>query len=905
MFERFTDRARRVVVLAQDEARELNHNYIGTEHILLGLISEGDGVAAKALESMGISLDAVRSEVVDIIGRGSQPPSGHVPFTPRAKKVLEYSLREALQLGHKYIGTEHLLLGLIREGEGVAAQVLVKLGADLPRVRQQVIQLLSGFQGDESDGSPEQRPVGATSGARVQEGNHQSGSLVLDQFGRNLTVAAREGKLDPVIGREKEIERIMQVLSRRTKNNPVLIGEPGVGKTAVVEGLALDIVNGRVPETLKDKQLYSLDLGSLVAGSRYRGDFEERLKKVLKEINQRGDIILFIDEIHTLVGAGAAEGAIDAASILKPKLARGELQTIGATTLDEYRKHIEKDAALERRFQPVNVPEPSVDLTIEILRGVRDKYEAHHRVSISDKALVAAATLSDRYINDRFLPDKAVDLIDEAGARMRIKRMTAPADLQEIDSKIADVRRQKEAAIDEQDFEKAAGLRDKERKLGEERREREKKWRAGESDTIAEIGEEQIAEVLASWTGIPVFKLTEEESSRLLRMEDELHKRIIGQEEAVSAVSRAIRRTRAGLKDPKRPSGSFIFAGPSGVGKTELSKALAEFLFGEEDALIQIDMGEFHDRFTASRLFGAPPGYVGYEEGGQLTEKVRRKPFSVVLFDEIEKAHKEIYNTLLQVLEDGRLTDSQGRVVDFKNTVLIFTSNLGTSDISKAVGMGFSGVGEADEDGKYERMKDKVHDELKKHFRPEFLNRIDEIVVFKQLSQAEIVQMVDLMLARVSDQLGEKRITMEISDRAKNLLAKRGFDPVLGARPLRRTIQREIEDQLSEKILYGEVGLGETVFIDVEGWDGESKDVDKAKFTFTNKGKAGNVDADGGALADSEEDKDVLGNADGTLSVEADDIEGAADQAAAEAEVDSDDDGHNPPPAGAGAGQSL
>ena len=886
MFERFTDRARRVVVLAQDEARELNHNYIGTEHILLGLISEGDGVAAKALESMGISLDAVRSEVVDIIGRGSQPPSGHVPFTPRAKKVLEYSLREALQLGHKYIGTEHLLLGLIREGEGVAAQVLVKLGADLPRVRQQVIQLLSGFQGDESDGSPEQRPVGATSGARVQEGNHQSGSLVLDQFGRNLTVAAREGKLDPVIGREKEIERIMQVLSRRTKNNPVLIGEPGVGKTAVVEGLALDIVNGRVPETLKDKQLYSLDLGSLVAGSRYRGDFEERLKKVLKEINQRGDIILFIDEIHTLVGAGAAEGAIDAASILKPKLARGELQTIGATTLDEYRKHIEKDAALERRFQPVNVPEPSVDLTIEILRGVRDKYEAHHRVSISDKALVAAATLSDRYINDRFLPDKAVDLIDEAGARMRIKRMTAPADLQEIDSKIADVRRQKEAAIDEQDFEKAAGLRDKERKLGEERREREKKWRAGESDTIAEIGEEQIAEVLASWTGIPVFKLTEEESSRLLRMEDELHKRIIGQEEAVSAVSRAIRRTRAGLKDPKRPSGSFIFAGPSGVGKTELSKALAEFLFGEEDALIQIDMGEFHDRFTASRLFGAPPGYVGYEEGGQLTEKVRRKPFSVVLFDEIEKAHKEIYNTLLQVLEDGRLTDSQGRVVDFKNTVLIFTSNLGTSDISKAVGMGFSGVGEADEDGKYERMKDKVHDELKKHFRPEFLNRIDEIVVFKQLSQAEIVQMVDLMLARVSDQLDEKRITMEISDRAKNLLAKRGFDPVLGARPLRRTIQREIVVQLSEKILYGEVGLGETVFIDVEGWDGESKDVDKAKFTFTNKGKAGNVDADGGALGESEEDKDVLGSADGTLSVEADDIEGAADQAAAEVESD-------------------
>ncbi|MBP2331630.1 ATP-dependent Clp protease ATP-binding subunit [Corynebacterium freneyi] len=879
MFERFTDRARRVVVLAQDEARELNHNYIGTEHILLGLISEGDGVAAKALESMGISLEAVRSEVVDIIGRGAQPPSGHIPFTPRAKKVLEYSLREALQLGHKYIGTEHILLGLIREGEGVAAQVLVKLGADLPRVRQQVIQLLSGFQGGDSDGAgggPEQRPVGATSGQRVADGNHQAGSLVLDQFGRNLTVAAREGKLDPVVGREKEIERIMQVLSRRTKNNPVLIGEPGVGKTAVVEGLALDIVNGRVPETLKDKQLYSLDLGSLVAGSRYRGDFEERLKKVLKEINQRGDIILFIDEIHTLVGAGAAEGAIDAASILKPKLARGELQTIGATTLDEYRKHIEKDAALERRFQPVNVPEPSVDLTIEILKGLRDKYEQHHRVSITDQALVAAATLSDRYINDRFLPDKAVDLIDEAGARMRIKRMTAPADLQEIDGRIADVRREKEAAIDAQDFEKAAGLRDTERKLGEERREKEKKWRSGESDTITEVGEEQIAEVLANWTGIPVFKLTEEESSRLLRMEEELHKRIIGQDEAVQAVSRAIRRTRAGLKDPKRPSGSFIFAGPSGVGKTELSKALAEFLFGDEDSLIQIDMGEFHDRFTASRLFGAPPGYVGYEEGGQLTEKVRRKPFSVVLFDEIEKAHKEIYNTLLQVLEDGRLTDAQGRVVDFKNTVLIFTSNLGTQDISKAVGMGFSGVGEQDADGQYERMKGKVHDELKKHFRPEFLNRIDEIVVFKQLSREEIVEMVDLMLARVSEQLKEKRITMEVTDKAKNLLAKRGFDPVLGARPLRRTIQREIEDQLSEKILYGQIGMGETVRVDVDGWDGESEGTD-ATFTFTT------TSTDGADVPDELDGLEAMGNAEGTIDSGAGDVIDAAEAAIEEA----------------------
>ena len=845
MFERFTDRARRVIVLAQEEARSFNHNYIGTEHILLGLIQEGECVAAKALESMGISLEAVRQEVEEIIGRGSQPHVGHIPFTPRAKKVLELSLREGLQMGHKYIGTEFLLLGLIREGEGVAAQVLVKLGADLPRVRQQVIQLLSGYEGGEG-GTPEAPQqssgsdavgAGASPGGRVQSSvGERSNSLVLDQFGRNLTQAARDGKLDPVVGREKEIERVMQVLSRRTKNNPVLIGEPGVGKTAVVEGLALDIVNGKVPETLKDKQLYSLDLGSLVAGSRYRGDFEERLKKVLKEINQRGDIILFIDEIHTLVGAGAAEGAIDAASLLKPKLARGELQTIGATTLDEYRKHIEKDAALERRFQPVQVPEPSVELTIDILKGLRDRYEAHHRVSITDGALAAAANLSDRYINDRYLPDKAVDLIDEAGARMRIKRMTAPAGLREVDERIAAVRREKEAAIDAQDFEKAAGLRDQERRLGEERSEKEKQWRAGDLEEIAEVGEEQIAEVLGTWTGIPVFKLTEEESSRLLHMEEELHKRIIGQDDAVKSVSRAIRRTRAGLKDPRRPSGSFIFAGPSGVGKTELSKALAEFLFGEDDALIQIDMGEFHDRFTASRLFGAPPGYVGYEEGGQLTEKVRRKPFSVVLFDEIEKAHKEIYNTLLQVLEDGRLTDGQGRVVDFKNTVLIFTSNLGAQDISKAVGMGFSSVGETDAEGQYERMKQKVNDELKKHFRPEFLNRIDDIVVFHQLTQEEIIKMVDLLVGRVSKALKAKDMDLELTDNAKKLLAKRGFDPVLGARPLRRTIQREIEDVLSEKILFGEVGAGEIITVDVDNWDGESKGTE-AQFTFTPRPK--------------------------------------------------------------------
>ena len=821
----------------------LNHNYIGTEHILLGLIHEGEGVAAKALESMGISLEDVRREVEEIIGHGSQPHTGHIPFTPRAKKVLELSLREGLQMGHKYIGTEFLLLGLIREGEGVAAQVLIKLGADLPRVRQQVIQLLSGYEGGngENDGQSQGGPVGAGAGAGAGLGGRtapsgageRSNSLVLDQFGRNLTQAAKDGKLDPVVGRDSEIERIMQVLSRRTKNNPVLIGEPGVGKTAVVEGLALDIVNGKVPETLKDKQLYSLDLGSLVAGSRYRGDFEERLKKVLKEINQRGDIILFIDEIHTLVGAGAAEGAIDAASLLKPKLARGELQTIGATTLDEYRKHIEKDAALERRFQPVKVDEPSLDDTILILKGLRDKYEAHHRVSYTDEALKAAASLSDRYINDRFLPDKAVDLLDEAGARMRIKRMTAPEGLREVDDRIAEVRREKEAAIDAQDFEKAAGLRDKERKLGEERAEKEKQWRSGDLEEIAEVGEEQIAEVLAHWTGIPVLKLTEKESSRLLHMEDELHKRIIGQDEAVKAVSRAIRRTRAGLKDPRRPSGSFIFAGPSGVGKTELSKSLANFLFGSDDDLIQIDMGEFHDRFTASRLFGAPPGYVGYEEGGQLTEKVRRKPFSVVLFDEIEKAHKEIYNTLLQVLEDGRLTDGQGRIVDFKNTVLIFTSNLGTQDISKAVGLGFSGSSETDSDAQYERMKNKVNDELKKHFRPEFLNRIDEIVVFHQLTQEQIVEMVELLIGRVEKQLAERDMGIELTQKAKDLLAKRGFDPVLGARPLRRTIQREIEDQLSEKILFGEIGAGEIITVDVENWDGESKDNSSATFTFS------------------------------------------------------------------------
>ena len=818
MFERFTDRARRVVVLAQEEARMLNHNYIGTEHILLGLIHEGEGVAAKGLEALGISLEGVRAQVEEIIGQGQQAPSGHIPFTPRAKKVLELSLREALQLGHNYIGTEHILLGLIREGEGVAAQVLVKLGADLNRVRQQVIQLLSGYQGKEA----------------VQTGGPAEGtpstSLVLDQFGRNLTQAAREGKLDPVIGRENEIERVMQVLSRRTKNNPVLIGEPGVGKTAVVEGLAQAIYKNDVPETLKDKQLYSLDLGALVAGSRYRGDFEERLKKVLKEIKTRGDIILFIDEIHTLVGAGAAEGAIDAASILKPMLARGELQTIGATTLDEYRKHVEKDAALERRFQPIQVKEPSVAHTIEILKGLRDRYETHHRVSITDGALAAAANMADRYVSDRFLPDKAIDLIDEAGSRLRIKRMTAPAELREFDDKIASARKEKESAIDGQDFELAATLRDKEKNLIAEKHEAEKNWKATDLDKVTEVDEELIAQVLSLSTGIPVFKLTEEETARLLRMEDELHNRVIGQDQAIKALSQAIRRTRAGLKDPRRPGGSFIFAGPSGVGKTELSRTLASFLFGDQDALIQLDMSEYSERHTASRLFGAPPGYVGYDEGGQLTEKVRRRPFSVVLFDEIEKAHPDIFNSLLQVLEDGRLTDSQGRTVDFKNTVIIMTTNLGTRDISKSLGLGFAN---SDDDlTNYERMKGKVSDELKSHFRPEFLNRIDDIIVFHQLTKPQIIQIVDLMLKNLDDRLHAKDMGIELTPAAKDLLAERGYDPLLGARPLRRVIQREIEDGLSERILFGELKPGEIIVVDVEGEGAE------AAFTFKGAPKA-------------------------------------------------------------------
>ncbi len=825
MFERFTDRARRVVVLAQEEARLLSHSYIGTEHILLGLIHEGEGVAAKALESLGISLEAVRNQVEEIIGQGGTSPSGHIPFTPRAKKVLELSLREALQLGHNYIGTEHILLGLIREGEGVAAQVLVKLGADLSRVRQQVIQLLSGYQGGAQGKGEPQAAAAGTQGKEDTPGD-KGNSQILDQFGRNLTQLAREKKLDPVIGRARELERVMQILSRRTKNNPVLIGEPGVGKTAIVEGLAQKIVSNDIPDTLRNKQLYTLDLGALVAGSRYRGDFEERLKKVLKEIKTRGDIVLFIDEIHTLVGAGAAEGAIDAASILKPMLARGELQTIGATTLDEYRKHLEKDAALERRFQPVRVEEPTLAMTIEILKGVREKYEAHHRVTITDQAIVAAANLSDRYISDRHLPDKAIDLIDEAGARLRIKRMGTPPDLKEIERKLTEVQEAKKRAVEEQQFEEAGRLRDQEKSLLDEKSIKEAEVKASGVDLFDEVDEEAIAEVLSIWTGIPVYKLTEEETAKLLNMEAELHKRIIGQENAIRAVSQSVRRTRAGLKDPKRPSGSFIFLGPTGVGKTELAKTLAEFLFGDENSLIALDMSEYMEKHTVSRLVGAPPGYVGYEEGGQLTEAVRRKPFSVVLFDEIEKAHPDVFNTLLQILEEGRLTDSQGRTVDFRNTVLIMTSNLGTADLRKA-NVGFTKVDSA---MSYERMKDKVNEALKTHFRPEFLNRIDEVIVFHELAREEVMQMVDLMTKRLTGQLEGQGLGIELTQSAKELLAEKGYDPQLGARPLRRAIQRMIEDVLSEKILYKEFHAGDIIVVDTED-DPDKPAEKKLKFT--------------------------------------------------------------------------
>jgi len=805
MFERFTEKARRVVVYAQEEARMLNQNYIGTEHLLLGLIREQDGIAAKALESLDVSVEDVHQQVEELIGRGTYVPTGHIPFTPRAKKVLELSLREALQLGHNYIGTEHILLGLIREGEGVAAQVLLSLGADLEKVRSAVIQLLSGYYGKQTEPGEERR------GGRGGE------AALLDEFGRNLTRAASEGKLDPVVGREQEIERVMQILSRRTKNNPVLIGEPGVGKTAVVEGLAQRISADEVPETLSEKQLYTLDLAALVAGSKYRGEFEDRLKKVMKEIRERGDIILFVDEMHTLVGAGAAEGAIDAASIIKPALARGELQTIGATTLDEYRKYVEKDPALERRFQPIMVGEPSVRETIEILYGLRDRYEAHHRVSITDAAVDAAANLADRYISDRFLPDKAIDLIDEAGSKMRIKMMTAPPGVREVDERLKQVRQEKEAAIEAQEFEKAASLRDREKQVLAEKRAMEEEWRKPEAQRLVEVTEREIADIVSMWTGIPVASLTEEETQKLLRMEASIHERIVGQDEAVTAISRAIRRTRAGLKDPARPAGSFIFLGPSGVGKTELAKALAAFLFGNEDALISLDMSEYMEKHTVSRLVGSPPGYVGFDEGGQLTEAVRRRPYSVVLFDEIEKAHPDVFNVLLQIFEEGRLTDAHGRKVDFKNVILIMTSNLGARDIVKGQTLGFS----AQESGAlaYDTLKERVTGELKKVFRPEFLNRVDEVIVFHDLTSEEIMSIVDLMFARLRDQLLAQGIGIQLTPAARELLAREGFDPALGARPLRRAIQRLVEDPLSEQLLAGEWLPGEVVLVDLE--DGE------------------------------------------------------------------------------------
>ncbi len=809
MFERFTDRARRVIVLAQEEARALQHNYIGTEHLLLGLIREGEGVAAKALEAKGVTLEDTRKQVEEMIGKGNAAPNGHIPFTPHAKQVLELSLREALQLGHSYIGTEHILLGLIREGEGVGTQVLIKMDVDLGELRSTTIDMIRGNAG----GTDDKGDLANAGG--VQDKHAQSGSAILDQFGRNLTAEAADGKLDPVIGRSAEIERVMVVLSRRTKNNPVLIGEPGVGKTAVVEGLAQKIVAGDVPETLRGKQVYSLDLGSMVAGSRYRGDFEERLKKVLKEIKTRGDIVLFIDEIHTIVGAGSADGALGASDMLKPMLARGELQTIGATTTDEYRKFIEKDAALERRFQPIQVAEPSIAETIEILKGLRARYENHHHVTITDGALQSAAELSSRYIQDRNLPDKAIDLIDEAGARLRIKRLTAPPELKELDARVDRIAKEKDQAIKDQEFEKAAELRDSQEKLEAERKEKEKAWREGESDVRMVVDEDVIAQVISQSTGIPVFKLTQAESKKLLGMEAELHKRIIGQDEAVSALSRSIRRTRVGLKDPKRPAGSFIFAGPTGVGKTELAKTLAQFLFDDEDALIRVDMSEFSEKYAASRLFGAPPGYVGYEEGGELTEKVRRKPFSVVLFDEIEKAHPDIFNTLLQVLDDGHLTDGQGRKVDFKNTIIILTTNLGTRDIAKAANTGFN-LGNNTETS-YQRMKDQVSNELKQQFRPEFLNRLDDIIVFRQLTEPQVRQIVDLDVQQLNDRLFERHMELDLTDKAKDLLAQKGFDPLLGARPLRRVIQRDIEDAVSEKILMGELNDNERVIVDADG----------------------------------------------------------------------------------------
>src|SRR5579871_5873959 len=816
MFERFTERARQVVVLAQEEARTLKHNYIGTEHILLGLLREEEGLAARVLESLDITVERVRGQVVRIVGSGEEVTSGQIPFTPRAKKVLELALREALSLGHNYSGTEHILLGLVRENEGVAARILLDFDAHTETIRNEVIRMLSG---------PGSRQRGAGAGAAAgagQQGEGKKSSKLLDQFGRNLTKLAADGKLDPVVGRETEIERIMQILSRRTKNNPVLVGEPGVGKTAVVEGLAQRITNADVPELLKGKQIYTLDLAALVAGSKYRGEFEERLKKVMKEITQRGDIILFIDELHNLVGAGAAEGAIDAASILKPALARSELQTIGATTLEEYRKYLERDSALERRFQKIAVDQPSTEETVQILKGLRDRYEQHHKVNITDEALEAAAELADRYISDRFLPDKAIDLIDEAASRMRIKSMTSPPVYRELEDEIEETRRAKEEAIENQEFEKAANLRDKERRLTQRKRELAEQWEAGESTERPSIGEEEIADIVSMWTGIPVFKLTEAETAKLMRMEEELHKRVIGQHPAIEVVSKAIRRSRAGLKDPKRPTGSFIFLGPSGVGKTELARTLAEFLFGDEDTMIRIDMSEYMEKHAVSRLVGSPPGYIGYDEGGQLTEAVRRKPYCVLLLDEIEKAHPDVFNILLQILEDGRLTDAQGRTVDFRHCIVIMTSNIGASEISRQFNIGFSTVEE--ETGiSYDDMKGRIMGELKKVFRPEFLNRIDEVIVFHKLTKDQIKEIVDLLLQRIRESMADRALQLELSDEAKDMLAEKGWDPTMGARPLRRAIQRYIEDPLADFVLRSQVPEGSTVMVEAPTEDGDGE----------------------------------------------------------------------------------
>ncbi|RKN65165.1 ATP-dependent protease ATP-binding subunit ClpC [Paenibacillus ginsengarvi] len=795
MFGRFTERAQKVLALAQEEAVRLGHNNIGTEHILLGLIREGESIAAKALIALGLSLEKIQDEVESLIGRGQEQPS-NIAYTPRAKKVIELSMDEARKLGHTYVGTEHILLGLIREGEGVAARVLNNLGVSLNKARQQVLQLL---------GSSEAVSSSHSTPANVN-------TPTLDGLARDLTASAKEGNLDPVIGRAKEIERVIQVLSRRTKNNPVLIGEPGVGKTAIAEGLAQKIVNNEIPETLRDKRVMTLDMGSVVAGTKYRGEFEDRLKKIMDEIRAAGNIILFIDELHTLIGAGGAEGAIDASNILKPALARGELQCIGATTLDEYRKYIEKDAALERRFQPITVDQPTPEEAILILRGLRDRYEAHHRVKITDEAIEQAVKLSDRYISDRFLPDKAVDLIDEASSRVRLRSYTIPPNLKQLETQLDNIRKEKDAAVQSQEFEKAASLRDTEQKMRDELEATKNEWKEKQGRTDSEVTPDDIAQVVASWTGIPVVKMAEEESQRLLKMEDILHERVIGQEEAVKAVSRAIRRARAGLKDPKRPMGSFIFLGPTGVGKTELARALAESLFGDENAVIRIDMSEYMEKHSTSRLVGAPPGYVGYEEGGQLTEKVRRKPYSVVLLDEIEKAHPEVFNVLLQVLEDGRLTDSKGRTVDFRNTLIIMTSNVGAEMIKKNSTLGFTAAADAGRD--YSIMKDKVMGELKKSFRPEFLNRIDEIIVFHSLEQEHIARIVSLMSDELSKRLREQDVEFTLTDKGKAFLAKEGFDPTYGARPLRRAIQKHIEDRLSEELLRGNIAKGDSLTID-------------------------------------------------------------------------------------------